>query len=155
MVHPSIRMRDEIVAILILLVVASAGAGYFIGHANEHAITTTVNEPPPNSYIATNAVCASSADAGHGPCLGSPAYVFNSCPNLLSGPPAPYTCTFRVTDTVPPYPSYTINITLGDFDQSGEPYWANCFVSGNIGYADCIPVINSTDFVVGVYSTIS
>jgi len=147
-------MRSDIVAVLmILLVISSAGAGYFVGYSNERTVVTTVSEPPPNSYITTNAVCAS--NAGYGPCLGSPAYVFNSCPNLLSGPSAPYICTYVVKDTVPPYPSYTINITLVDFGQTGEPHWATCLVSGSIGYADCIPVINSTDFVVGVYAVVN
>jgi len=75
--------------------------------------------------------------------------------SLLLGSAAPYTCTYIVKDTVPPYPSYTISITLGDFGQAGEPHWANCFVTGNIGYADCISVNNSTDFVVGVLEVVN
>ena len=53
---------------------------------------------------------------------------------------------------LPPYPSYTLNITFGERGQATQPQWANCSLldaSKTVSYADCIPVINSTAFIVG------
>ncbi len=139
-----------------MAILAGAGVGYLIGNANEHIIgststTTTSSEQNPNfGYLTTFQAC--STNAGYVPCLGSPAHVFNSCPNNLAGPAAPYTCTYTLTlsNPTPPHPTYSFNITLELLGQSGEPSWANCRVSAGIGYADCIPVINSTAFIVAV-----
>jgi len=151
-------MRREIaVAVGVVAILIGAGAGYFAGSADVRTVTsvstTTINisEQAPNfSYVTTSFVCQTNFH--YVPCIGFPAYIFNSCPNYVSGPQAPYTCTYTLTlsNPTPPHPSYSVNITLGLRGQSGEPWWANCSVSGGIGYADCIQVINSTAFVVGV-----
>jgi hypothetical protein len=149
--------------LLIVVILVGAGAGYLFGNVNERTVTstnTTVSTTTVttsivvaldiiNSYISDNGIC--NHNGVYVPCLGSPAHVFNSCPNLLVGPPAPYTCTYTVKSAFP-YPSYTINITLGVSGQATEPQWANCTLldaTKMVSYADCIPVINSTAFIVG------
>jgi len=161
-------MRGAVVAgLLMAAILVGAGAGYLYGNVNERTVTTTstsvsttimtstVNatlggESLALAYISDNAICMT--NEGYVPCLGSPAHVFNSCPNMLSGPPATYTCTYTVKAALPPYPSYTLNITFGERGQATQPQWANCSLldaSKTVSYADCIPVINSTAFIVG------
>src|SRR5579863_2013633 len=161
-------MRNaKVASLLVLAILAGAGAGYLAGNANERTITstftstfsttyvsnsvttTTATEPAMTSffYVTANGICT--GPGGYVPCFGSPAYVFNSCPDLLAGPPAPYTCTYTVKDTLSPYPSYTINITIGVRGQATEPQWANCSMAdaSKMSYfVACIPVINSTAF---------
>lgn len=157
-----------IAALLVIAILAGAGAGYLTGSANERTITSTFTSISTSTVMMTETTTTSatttaleswapyifltsSCYAGGGPCFGSssPAYVFNSCPHLLTGPPTPYTCTYTVTSTLQPYPSYTIDITLGITGQAMGPEWANCSLATTGGeYADCIPVINSTAFIV-------
>lgn len=157
-------MRNGVIAsLLVVAILVGAGAGYLIGNVNVRistttstslalsTTTTTISESVPVlqsfGYITTAQGCAT--NGRYVPCLGSPAYEFNSCLNYTSGPAAPYTCTYTLKESFPPYPSYSFNITLGVLGQTGEPDGANCRVD-TFGYADCIPVINSTAFIVAV-----
>lgn len=171
-------MRNgAVAALLIVVAVVGAGAGYLTGNANERTTTTAsisiatstilVNETITTSASETslmflNAACYGTAsDFATGkvypnPCWSAddPAYVFNSCQNLLAGPPAPHTCTYSVSG--PLIPTYAINITLGVRGQAMEPMWDNCsWAAAPKGlegtYAMCIPVINSTAFIMGDY----
>jgi hypothetical protein len=163
-------MRNGVLAsLLVVAILAGSGAGYLIGNMNERIVTSTstttetatattlattatatVNSLVPFLYVTDNGICTGTG--GYLPCFGSPAYVFNSCPNLLSGPPAPYTCTYAVKDSLSPYPTYTVNITIGVMGQATQPQWANCSMadaSKMTYFVACIPVINSTAFIVG------
>jgi hypothetical protein len=154
-------MRNgAVAALLVVAILAGAGGGYLIGNAGERTATktstfsslstttTTINETIPMdfSYLTTVQGCAT--NGRYVPCLGSPAYVFNSCLNM-SWPATPHTCTYTLREFFPGHPSYTFNITLGYVGQPGEAGWANCVVSDGIGVAFCLPVINGTAFVVG------
>ena len=150
-------MRGEIIAVVaVVAILIGAGAGYLVGNANERTVTsvstttTTISEPAPRfSYITTASACQSNFQ--YVPCLGFPAHVFNSCPLNIGVPPVPpHTCKYILSTPSPPQQSYSVNITIGVVGLSGEPDWANCQVTGGIGYADCISVINSTAFIVGV-----
>jgi len=152
-------MRNGVGAtLLVVAILAGAGAGYLFGNVNERIVTSTFATTTTDtetamssfSYFTANAICTGTG--GYVPCFGSPAYVFNSCPNLLSGPPARYTCTYTVKDTLSPYPSYTVNITIGVRGEATEPQWANCSMadaSKMTYFVECIPVVNSTAFIVG------
>lgn len=149
-----ISMRGATLAgLLVVAILAGAGGGYLVGNAGERVVigtlTTTVSEQAPIfSYITTAFGCTLNVRS-YTPCMGSPAYVFNSCQNEPV-PAAPSTCSYTLKPPSRSYPTYSFNITLGVMGQSGEPEWANCSVSGGIGYADCIPIINSTAFIVAV-----
>lgn len=164
-------MRNgTVAALLIVALIVGGGVGYLVGigvllpaqgHETTIALvattTLTMNASTvaeytgePFFYVSDGGICTGSG--GYVPCWGYPAYVFNSCPNLLSGPPAPYTCTYTVMDTIAPYPSYSISVTLALSGQANEPQWANCSLldaSKMTSYVDCIPVINSTAFIIG------
>lgn len=164
--------NQTIVVLLVVALLAGAGSGYLTGSANVRtttaistfteisttSVTTFVDvsqyENSSFSYITSSGRCT--AGGVKVACAGSLAYVFNACPNLTSGPPAPYTCTYTMTltgwNSSPPYPTYTFNITLGVMAQASEPSWANCALpaAGEASsYADCVPIINSTAFIVG------
>ena len=149
--------------LVVAAILAGAGVGYLTGNSGVRTVTTTstlsslstttttVNETvqfiQDFSYLTAIQGCAT--NAGYVPCLGSPAYVFNSCLNT-SWPATPHTCTYTLKEFFPGHPSYSFNITLGYVGQPGEAGWANCLVSEGIGVAFCLPVINSTAFIVGV-----
>jgi hypothetical protein len=139
-------MRNRtIVVLLVIAMVASAGMGYSIGNTNVKSAQL--------AYLAAeNGNCTTPAHIPTtAPCFSYPAYVFNCPPPLTSGPAAPYTCSFDIKSTLG-YPDYSVNITLGLTGQQTEPQWANCSWATSLenGYAECIPVINSTAFIVGV-----
>jgi len=153
-------MRGAVVVVIgMAAILIGAGAGYLVGNANEHTVTsvstttTTVGGSPPTfGYLTVYQGCTLTVHS-YTPCIGSPAYVFNSCLSNESMPAAPSTCAYTLHAIGRPYPTYSFNITLGALGQSGEPDWADCWVSGGIGYSDCIPVINSTAFIVAVPGT--
>jgi hypothetical protein len=163
-------MRSELIAsLLVIAILAGAGVGYLSGNANERITTTTFTYMTTSTLSVTTTVPSGSQPSlfyltnegyctgggAYAPCFGSPAYLFNSCPNLLAGPAAPHTCTYTVTSTFAPHPSYRINITLGVTGETSEPDWANCSwtTAGSAGsYADCVPVINATAFIMGIPS---
>ena len=138
-------MRNRMVAVLLVIaILAGTGIGYFIGNTN-------VGSKQLVYLAAENGNCTTPThQPTTAPCFSYPAYVFNCLPPLTTGPAAPYTCAFDVRSTLG-YPDYSINITLGLTGQQAEPQWANCSWATSLenGYAECIPVINSTAFVVG------
>ena len=146
--------------VAVVAILAGAGAGYLVGNANLRTVTsvsTTTTTVSGSSqafgYLTIYQGCTLGATS-HTPCIGSPAYVFNSCLTNQSMPATPTTCAYTVHGLgVGGYPIYSFNITLGVLGQSGEPDWADCWVSGGIGYSNCIPIINSTAFIVAVPGT--
>jgi hypothetical protein len=158
-----------VVAGLIIASLVGAGAGYLASSATisasastwtttsiqtetETTSVTTTMAPIPESqfiYLTSNGYCT--AGASSEPCFGNPAYLFNACSNLLAGPAAQYTCPYTVSSSTQQNSSYTINITLGVSGRSSEPGWANCSwaTAAEGEYAACVPVINSTAFIMG------
>lgn len=146
--------RGVAIVLGVVAILIGGGAGYLVGNSSGRTLTsvsttttTIIQSFPPFSYLTTAFGCTLSVSS-HTPCIGSPAYVFNSCLKNQSMPATPSTCAYSLKG--PPYSTYSFNITLGVRGQSGEPEWADCSVSGGIGYADCISVINSTAFIVAV-----
>ena len=174
-------MRGAVVAVIgVVAILMGAGAGYLVGNANERTITsvstttsistvasvstatsistvtlttTSVTVLGSLVYISASDYCLAGYPNHYVPCWGNDntgetAYVFN-CTNEAATPQG---CTQRVTSTLAPHPSYTIN-TRWPFTNSTEPVWANCLwaVGGaGEGYGYCAS-FNSTAFVMGQY----
>jgi hypothetical protein len=104
---------------------------------------------PPTSLIYLSAACYATGAGGYAPCWGGDAYVFD----CTSGAATSQGCTQKVTSTLAPYPSYTINIRY-PFTNQTDPLWANCLwtvqgVPEQQGFASC-SLVNSTSFIIGI-----
>jgi hypothetical protein len=115
------------------------------GQTAELNFTVTLSK----SYIYLDTDCIASA-GGYTACwgTGSP-YVFNCASSAATSEG----CTQKVTSTLAPFPSYTINIRY-PFTNATTPSWANCLwtvpgASPGQGYAYCVS-LNSTSFVIGI-----